>query len=139
MKATIAIVLSVLVIVWLAVGYIHTRGHVRIIEQYLEQNRPDVASAIEAYRLENGSYPFFITNAVPRYYRGKQERLYFLEFYHYKNLGTNYYLKHFSSNESMEPNSRHPFPLAAGCEFELPFSASALLPAAVAHVDRWRN
>src|ERR1041385_3395319 len=101
MKTVIAIILSVLVIGALILGYIHARGHARIIEQYLEQNRPDFVAAIEAYRLENGSYPDSLTNAIPRYYKGKQERLYFLESFHYKNLGTNYYLKHFSSNKSL--------------------------------------
>lgn len=93
-------VLAVVFLGAFVMSYFHARGHLHAIEHYLEQNRPDVVLAIEAYRVENGHYPDSITNAIPHYYSGKQERLYFLDAYHYKNLGTNYYLKHFSSNET---------------------------------------
>jgi len=107
MKKIIAIILLVLVLGVLLAGFLHTRTHLQIVKRYLEQNRPDVVAAIEAYRSENGSYPDFITNAVPRYYKGRQERLYFLESYGYRNLGTNYYLKHFSSKSlRATPDSR---------------------------------
>ena len=100
MKTVIAIILLVLVLLVLGVlvASFQARTDIRIEGQYLERNRPDVVAAIEAYRHENGRYPDSITNAIPRYYRGKQERLFDLESYQHKNLGTNYYLKHFSSN-----------------------------------------
>jgi len=98
MKKVIAIILLVLLLGVLLAGLLHARTHLQIVKRYLEQNRPDVVAAIEGYRRENGKYPDSITNAVPRYYKGRQERLYFLESYGYRNLGTNYYLKHFSSN-----------------------------------------
>ncbi len=92
-----------LVLGLLVMGYVHSRSELRILRRYLEQNRPDIVAAIEAYRQTNGGYPDFITNAIPRYYRVRQERLFFLESYDYMNLGTNYFLKHFSQSAGSNP------------------------------------
>jgi hypothetical protein len=71
------------------------RSHQEVKREYLHENRPDVVAAIEAYRKANGHYPDSLTNAIPGYYRGDQERIFYLKAYAYQDLGTNYRLKRF--------------------------------------------
>jgi hypothetical protein len=73
--------------------YNQARGKLEVKREYLYENRPDVIAAIEAYDKANGHYPKSLTNAIPRYYHGDQERIFFLKSYAYQNLGTNYRLK----------------------------------------------
>ncbi len=76
--------------------HIHLRSQERELERGLEQIRPEVVSAVEAYRAEHGRYPTSLTNAIPLYYHGPEEGASFFELYRYQNWGTNFYLKHFS-------------------------------------------
>lgn len=71
------------------------RSHREVKREYLHENRPDVVAAIEAYRTANGHYPEALTNAIRHYYRGDQERIFYLKAYAYQDLGTNYRLKRF--------------------------------------------
>src|SRR5690242_17865644 len=95
-RIVIAFILLTPVIALVAALFIHYREEDKIVKNYLEHERPDVVLAIEAYKAANGHFPESITNAVPHYYKGKQERLFFLEKYEYKNFGTNFFLKDFN-------------------------------------------
>ena len=75
--------------------YNQARGKMEVKREYLYENRPDVVAAIEAYHKANGQYPKSLTNAIPHYYHGDQEHIFFLKSYAYQNLGTNYRLKRF--------------------------------------------
>lgn len=85
-----------MMILLLATAFINQeRSHREVEREYLHENRPDVVAAIEAYHQANGHYPNALTNAIPRYYHGDQERVFYLKAYAYQNLGTNYRLKRF--------------------------------------------
>jgi hypothetical protein len=92
-KIVIALIVFLPVVGLLVAGYVTIHGQDRAVENYLKQERPDVVLAIEAYKTDNGHYPDSITNAVPRYYKGQQDRLFFFDRYDYKNFGTNFFLK----------------------------------------------
>ncbi len=80
----------------IVVGMAHVRGDRKMIENYLGQERPNaVLLAIETYKSENGRYPDAISNALPRYYKGRQDEFQFLAWYEYKNFETNFFLKDF--------------------------------------------
>jgi hypothetical protein len=92
-RIVIALIIALSFIGLLVAAYVTIQGQDRAVEHYLKHERPDVVLAIEAYKTDNGHYPDFITNAVPRYYKGQQDRLFFLDRYDYKNFGTNFFLK----------------------------------------------
>ena len=80
----------------MAASFLHEHYESEDIRSSLEQIRPKVVLAIETYKSDNGHYPDFITNAVPRYYKGNGWTLHFLAWYEYRNLGTNFFLKDFA-------------------------------------------
>lgn len=75
--------------------YNQNRSERQVEREYLQENRPGVVAAVEAYRAATGHYPDSLTNAILRYYHGDQEKILFLNAYHYKNLGTNFSLRRF--------------------------------------------
>ena len=89
------IFIGVLVLLFVVALYNQARSKLEVKRGYLHENRPDVVAAIEAYHQANGRYPESLTNAIPRYYHGDQERIFFLNSYAYQDLGTNYHLKSF--------------------------------------------
>jgi hypothetical protein len=76
-------------------GHLHLQTQDKAVERYLEQERPDILLAIEAFKADDGHFPDYLTNAVSRYYKGRQQQVFFLESYGYKNYGTNFFLKDF--------------------------------------------
>ena len=94
MKMVVVFGFLVLVVALAFFNQAWTNGEVK--REYLHENRPDVIAAIDAYHAANGHYPDALTNAVPRYYHGNQERVFFLKSYAYQNLGSNYHLKRFA-------------------------------------------
>jgi len=85
-----------IMVLLLALAFINQElSHREVEREYLHENRPDVVAAIEAYHQANGHYPDALTNAIPRYYHGDQEHIFYMNAYAYQNLGTNYHLKQF--------------------------------------------
>ena len=50
----------------LIAGYSHFQSEDKVVESYLERCGPEIALAIEAYKIDNGGYPDSITNAACR-------------------------------------------------------------------------
>jgi hypothetical protein len=94
-RIVIALIVFPPVLVLILAGIAHIQGDKKMIENYLEQERPNVVLALEAYKADTGHYPDSITDAVPHYYKGQQRQLQFLTWYEYTNFGTNFFLKDF--------------------------------------------
>ena len=86
----VLIVIGSFVLLFVIALYNQARSERAVEREYLHENRPDVVAAIEAYRAATGRYPASLTNAISRYYRGNQKKIFFLNAYAYKNLGTKY-------------------------------------------------
>lgn len=93
----VLIIIGLFILSFLVALYNQARSVREVEREYLHENRPDVVAAIEAYRAATGHYPASLTNAIPRYYHGNQEKIFFLNAYSYKNLGTKYSLKRFAN------------------------------------------
>lgn len=91
----IFIVVGLFVLLFVIALYNQARSEMQVERDYLHENRPDVVAAVQAYRAATGHYPASLTNAIPRYYRGNQEKVFFLNAYHYRDLGTNFSLRRF--------------------------------------------